>query len=81
MIDEQIRDGDYVIVEDRQRAENGEMVIALLDGERATLKKLFVEDGRARLQPANPDVAPIVMERGDLRVRGVVTGVLRLLRP
>ena len=55
MIDEQIRDGDFVIVEDRRTAENGEMVIALLDGADVTLKKLFREQGRIRLQPANPD--------------------------
>lgn len=80
MIDEQICDGDYVIVEARERAENGEVVIALLDGERATVKKLHREHGRVRLQPANPDVSPIILEDGDLRVRGVVVGVMRNLR-
>ena len=54
MIDEQIRDGDFVIVEDRQTADNGEMVIALLGGSDVTLKKFYREQGRIRLQPANP---------------------------
>jgi repressor LexA len=81
MIDEQIRDGDYVIVEKRERADNGEMVIALIDGERATLKTLYREAGRVRLQPANPDMAPIILKEGDLRLQGVVVGVVRKLLP
>jgi repressor LexA len=81
MIDEQIRDGDYVVVEQRDRVENGEMVIALLDGEGATLKKLYRESGRVRLQPANPEIAPIVLKEGDLRLQGVVVGLIRKLRP
>ena len=80
MIDEHIQDGDYVIVEQRERAENGEVVIALLDGERATLKRIFVEKGRVRLQPANAQMPPILVEPDRLLVRGVVVGVLRDLR-
>jgi repressor LexA len=78
MIDEQIRDGDYVIVENRKVARDGEMVIALLEGENVTLKKLYREaDGRVRLQPANARMRPILVDEGDLRVQGVVIGVLR----
>jgi repressor LexA len=78
MIDEQIRDGDFVIVENRSHARDGEMVIALLEGERATLKKLYREGGgRVRLQPANPRMKPIYVDQDDIRVRGVVIGVLR----
>jgi len=78
MIEEQIRDGDYVIVEDRKQARDGEMVIALLDGENVTLKKLFREGGgRIRLQPANSRMKPIYVDQGDLRIQGVVIGVLR----
>ena len=77
MIDEQIRDGDYVIVEDRRSADNGEMVIALLNGSDVTLKKLYREQGRIRLQPANPTMAPIYAQPDDVQVRGVVVGVLR----
>ena len=63
MIDEQIRDGDYVIVEDRRTADNGEMVIALLNGSDVTLKKLYREQGRIRLQPANAAMQPMVFCR------------------
>ena len=78
MIDEQIRDGDYVIVENRKTARDGEMVIALLEGERATLKKLFREGGgKVRLQPANARMKPIFVDQDDVRVQGVVIGVLR----
>src|SRR5688572_23018179 len=67
MIEEQIRDGDYVIVEDRQTARDGEMVIALLEGENVTLKKLFREgEGRIRLQPANSRMKPLYVDQDDL---------------
>ena len=78
MIDEQIRDGDYVIVEDRTNVRDGEMVIALVGGDSATLKKLYREgEGRVRLQPANRRMKPIFVDQDDLRVQGVVIGVLR----
>src|SRR5688572_3062008 len=78
MIDEQIRDGDYVVVNERQRADNGEMVIALLSGNSATVKKYYRErDGRIRLQPANDTVAPIYVHENDITIQGVVVGVLR----
>jgi repressor LexA len=78
MIDEQIRDGDYVIVENRQTARDGEMVIALLDGDNVTLKKLYRElGGVIRLQPANAQLDPLFVEAAKIRVQGVVIGVLR----
>jgi repressor LexA len=78
MIEEQIRDGDFVIVENRRTARDGEMVIALLEGERVTLKKLYREGGgRIRLQPANAKMKPIFVDQDDVRVQGVVIGVLR----
>jgi repressor LexA len=77
MIDEQIRDGDFVIVEDRKTAENGEMVIALVGGSDVTLKKFYRENGRVRLQPANPAVRPLVFDSGEVQVQGVVVGVMR----
>ena len=77
MIDEQIRDGDIVIVEERQAAQDGETVIALVDGSDVTLKKLYREGGRVRLQPANANVAPIVVDASQVRVQGVVVGVMR----
>jgi repressor LexA len=78
MIDEQIRDGDFVIVENRKHANDGEMVIALLDGDSATLKKIYREGGgMVRLQPANARVKPIVVDQDRLSIQGVVIGVLR----
>ena len=77
MIDEQIRDGDYVIVEDRRTAENGEMVVALLEGSDVTLKKFYRENGHVRLQPANPAMTPLVVDAERVQVRGVVIGVMR----
>lgn len=77
MIDEQIRDGDFVIVEDRKTAENGEMVIALVGGSDVTLKKFYRENGRVRLQPANPAMQPIVVPADSVAVQGVVIGVMR----
>jgi repressor LexA len=78
MIDEQIRDGDYVVVDRRESVRDGEMVIALLDGERATLKKLYRErGGKVRLQPANARMKPLFVDPASLQVQGVVIGVLR----
>jgi len=78
MIDEQIRDGDFVIVNQRKGADNGEMVIALLGGSSATLKRLYRErDGRIRLQPANENVAPMYVHEDDILIQGVVVGVIR----
>jgi repressor LexA len=77
MIEEQIRDGDLVVVEDRQTAHNGEMVIALLDRTDVTLKKFYREKGHVRLQPANERLQPIVVPADTVQVQGVVVGVMR----
>jgi repressor LexA len=78
MIDEQIRDGDFVIVNGRPSADNGETVIALIDGNSATVKKFYRErDGRIRLQPANEAMAPIYVHENDVTIQGVVVGILR----
>ena len=77
MIDEQIRDGDWVVVEDRKSADNGEMVIALVGGQDATLKKFYKENGRIRLQPANPTMEPMMFAPDQVQVQGVVVGVMR----
>jgi repressor LexA len=78
MIDEQIRDGDFVVVNERQRADNGEMVIALVNGTSATVKKYYRErDGRIRLQPANDTMQPIYVHENDVTIQGIVVGVLR----
>ena len=80
MIDEGIRDGDYIIVESREAANQGETVVALIGGE-ATVKRYFREnDGRVRLQPANPTMDPIYVDEENLRIRGVVVGLMRHYR-
>jgi len=75
MVDEHIRDGDYVIVERRATARDGETVVALLEDGEATLKKLYREGNRYRLQPASPFFEPIYVDR--LTIQGVVVGVIR----
>ncbi len=78
MIDEQIRDGDYVVVNGRTSADNGEMVIAMIGGTSATVKRMYRErDGRVRLQPANDAMAPIYVHEDDIAIQGVVVGVIR----
>jgi repressor LexA len=77
MIEEQICDGDFVIVEDRKTAQNGETVVALVGGSDVTLKKLYRENGRVRLQPANPTMQPIFVDPDQIQVQGVVVGVMR----
>jgi repressor LexA len=75
MIDDGIRNGDIVLVEQRKEARNGETVVAVLAGEEATLKRYYRERGRIRLQPANSALEPIYAK--DVEVRGVVVGVIR----
>ncbi|MSR45420.1 MAG: transcriptional repressor LexA [Phycisphaerales bacterium] len=76
MRDEGILDGDYVIVERRSTARNGERVVALLPNGETTLKSFYREkSGLIRLQPANPEFEPILVE--DCTIQGVVIGVLR----
>jgi repressor LexA len=78
MIEEQIRDGDYIVVQAQDTAEDGQMVVALVGGEAATVKKLYREPGgRVRLQPANPTMEPMVVDARSVRVQGVVVGVIR----
>ncbi len=77
MIDEQIRDGDLVIVEDRKTANDGEMVIALLEGQDVTLKKFYRENGHVRLQPANETIQPLIVDATQIQIQGVVVGVMR----
>ncbi len=78
MIEEQIRDGDYIVVQAQDHAEDGQMVVALVDGDSATVKKLYREPGgRIRLQPANPTMEPIIVDADRVQVQGVVVGVIR----
>ncbi len=75
MIEEHIREGDMVVFEKRSSARNGETVVALIDGEEATLKKFYKEKNRVRLQPANSKYKPIYTR--NVEIQGVVIGVLR----
>lgn len=76
MVDEGIHDGDLVVVRRRERAERGEMVVALV-GEEATLKRYYPEGERVRLQPSAPGMAPIMAPAAEVRVQGVVVGLMR----
>lgn len=75
MIEEHIRDGDYVVVQRQNTARNGQTVVALLPNGEATLKKFYRERGKIRLQPANPAFEPLIVD--DVQLQGVVVGVLR----
>lgn len=75
MIDEHIRDGDLVVYERRANARNGDTVVALIDGDEATLKKFYREKNQIRLQPANPKYKPIYAR--EVEIQGVVIGVIR----
>jgi len=77
MIDDNIQDGDIVIIEKRESAENGQSVIAMINGEQVTLKKFYVEAEGIRLQPANPEMAPIMLRNDEVQILGIVTGVIR----
>lgn len=78
MVDDHILDGDYVIVHSRQTAENGQTVIALIEGTSATVKRVYREPGGwVRLQPANERLNPIRVHEDDLIIQGIVVGVIR----
>jgi len=75
MIEEQIRDGDYVVIEQVETANNGDIVVALLDNGMATLKRFFKETTRIRLEPANSKMSPIFVR--NVRIQGKVVGLIR----
>ena len=75
MIEDHIRDGDYVLVEQRDWARDGETVVALLPDGEVTLKRFYREADRIRLQPANPRMEPIYAK--EVQVQGVVVGIIR----
>jgi repressor LexA len=77
MIDEQIRDGDFVVVEGRSEARDGETVVALVRGGDATLKTFFRKGSKVRLVPANPRMKPLEVPAREVEIRGVVRGLLR----
>ncbi len=78
MIDALIDDGDIVVIQPSQQANNGEMVVAWLKtNEEATLKKFYLEGDRVRLQPANSQMDPIYCSAADVEVKGKVVSVIR----
>jgi repressor LexA len=77
MVGEQIRDGDFVIVEERRVARDGETVVALVDGTDATLKKFYRDGSNVRLEPANPSVGPVVVAAERVQIQGVVVALIR----
>jgi repressor LexA len=77
MIEEQICDGDFVVVESRPEARDGETVVALIRGEDATLKRFYRRGATVRLEPANASMRPIEVPAAEVEIRGVVRGLLR----
>lgn len=78
MIDENINDGDVVLVKQQATAENGQKVVALIDNHEATLKKFYKERGHIRLQPANKSMEPLIFRNGrDVSIQGIVLDVIR----
>lgn len=77
MIEEGIFDGDYVVIQKQEIAENGDIVIALLDNGFATLKTFYKDKEKIRLQPANAQMDPIYVNPKELQIQGKVTGVIR----
>jgi len=82
MIDENIKDGDIVLVKQQSTAENGQKVVALIDNHEATLKKFYRERGHIRLQPANKTMEPLIFRNGrDISIQGIVLDVIREAAP
>lgn len=78
MIDENIQDGDIIVVASQKTADNGQVVVALIDGNYATVKKFFREPDFIRLEPANPQFKPIFVKTPErIQIQGVVRGLIR----
>jgi repressor LexA len=77
MIEDQICDGDLVVIEGRHEARNGETVVALVDGDEATLKRFYRNGAQIKLVPANQSMSPMEFHASQVEVRGVVRGLIR----
>ena len=77
MVDDGILDGDYVIIEQTSNARNGDIIVALIDNQNATLKRYFNEKSRIRLQPANKTMKPMHFAKNRVLIQGKVQGVIR----
>jgi repressor LexA len=80
MLDENIQHGDHIIIKAKETAENGETVVAMINNKKVTLKKLYIEPDHIRLQPANPEMNPIILHNHEIRILGVVCAVIRKYR-
>jgi repressor LexA len=79
MIEANILNGDYVIIREQNTADNGDIVVALIEGE-ATLKRFYREAKRMRLEPANKKMSPIYVKSGDFKIQGKMVGVMRFVK-
>ena len=77
MIEDGILDGDYVIIEQTSSARNGDIVVALVDNDKATLKRFYNEKDQIRLQPANSTMKPMNFSKSRITIQGKVKGVIR----
>lgn len=80
MVNAGILDGDYVVVDKKNTAANGEIVAALVENENATVKTFYKEDGKIRLQPENDFMDPFIFDDSEVRIIGIVTGVFRVFK-
>ncbi|WP_321276439.1 transcriptional repressor LexA [Thiomicrorhabdus indica] len=78
MINENIEDGDIVIIERKASAENGESVVVRVNDNQVTMKRLYIEKGQIRLQPANDEMEPIIITDEQIEIIGIVKGVLKV---
>ena len=77
MIEEHIQDGDFVIVQEKIEAQNGQTIVALIDDQEATIKKLYLRNDEIELRPANRTLDPVIYSVDRVRIQGVVVGVMR----
>ena len=77
MVDDNINDGDLIVVRSQSTCRDGDTVVALIDGDSATLKRFHRDNGRVRLQPANEQHDPIIIEEDRLQIQGVAVSVIR----
>lgn len=77
MVDEQIVDGDIIVVQCQASAENGQSVVAMIHGQEVTLKRFFISSDGVRLQPANTEMEPIFLRHEEIKILGVVIGLIR----
>src|SRR6185295_1444549 len=75
MVEDHILDGDLIVIEGRDTANDGEIVVALDDSGQATLKRFYRENGKIRLQPSNPNMAPIIVDH--CKIQGIFKGLIR----